>query len=100
MAKSKPNPRNGRPYRRFCAKQRALRLPCWLCGHPIDYGITGPLAGRHPYAFTLDHAEPVSKRPDLLLDPANARSAHRRCNSARGNRTNAARQPVRASRRW
>lgn len=99
MAKTK-NIRNGRPYRRFCAKQRALRLPCWLCGEPIDYNITGPLASRHPDAFTLDHAEPVSKRPDLLLTTTNARSAHRRCNSARGNRTDQKHQPVRASRRW
>ena len=30
------NPRNGRPYRRLCAMQKALGLPCWLCGHDID----------------------------------------------------------------
>lgn len=96
------NPRNGRPYRRLCTKQRALLLPCWLCGGDIRYDITGPLAGRHRDAFTLDHAEPVSKRPDLLLDPANARSAHRRCNSSRGNRTTVRPKtaPQRASRRW
>ncbi|MFM9594488.1 HNH endonuclease [Streptomyces scabiei] len=93
------NPRNGRPYRRLCAQQRAKRLPCWWCGHPIDYSITGPLAGRHPEAFTLDHARPLS-HGGSLLDPANARSAHRRCNSARGNRTTPQQQPQRASRRW
>lgn len=93
------NPRNGRPYRRLCAAQRALGLPCWWCGKPIRYDITGPLAGRHRDAFTLDHAVPLSRGGDLL-DPANARSAHRRCNSARGNRTDHKRQSVRASRRW
>ncbi|MFJ2178903.1 HNH endonuclease [Streptomyces sp. NPDC087851] len=91
------NPRNGRPYRRLTAAQRALGLPCWICGHNIPYEIRGPLAGRHPLAFTLDHLVPLSRGGDLL-DPANARSAHRRCNSARGNRT-AVRQP-RSSRRW
>lgn len=93
------NPRNGRRYRRLCAQQRDLRLPCWLCGGEIAYWITGPEAGRHPEAFTLDHAIPLSLGGDLL-DPANARSAHRRCNSARGNRTDHRGQHVRASRRW
>ncbi|MFB6950190.1 HNH endonuclease [Streptomyces niveus] len=90
--------RNGRPYRRLCSTQRSYGLPCWWCGGPIRYDITGPLASRHRDAFTLDHLLPVSLRPDLLLDPANARSAHRRCNSARGNRVTTA--PVKSSRRW
>ena len=92
------NPRNGRPYRALCAQQRALGLPCWWCGHEIDYRITGDEARRSSWAFTLDHATPISLGGSLL-DPANARSAHRRCNSARGNRV-AARNPQRASRRW
>lgn len=91
------NPRNGRPYRALCVRQRALGLPCWLCGRDIAYEITGPEAGRHPLAFTLDHLVPLSRGGELL-DPANARSAHRRCNSRRGNRLTTA-QP-RASRRW
>jgi 5-methylcytosine-specific restriction endonuclease McrA len=95
------NIRNGRPYRRLTQQQRALGLPCWLCGHAIAYSITGPLAGRHPLAFTLDHLLPLSRGGDLL-DPANARSAHRRCNSARGNRLCTSRQVTQgqASRRW
>ncbi|MHC3392080.1 HNH endonuclease [Streptomyces lavendulocolor] len=92
------NPRNGRRYRTLCEQQRALRLPCWLCGHDIRYDITGPDAGKHPWAFTLDHLIPLSRGGDLL-DPANARSAHRRCNSARGNRTTT-RPLERSSRRW
>lgn len=91
--------RNGRPYRRLVASVKALGAPCWICGHNIPANVDGR---RHPLAFTLDHAEPVSKRPDLLLDPANARSAHRRCNSSRGNRTTVRPKaaPQRASRRW
>ncbi|MFB6771132.1 HNH endonuclease [Streptomyces sp. NPDC056337] len=92
------NPRNGRPYRRLCTQQRALGLPCWICGGEIAYWITGPDAGRHTAAFTLDHAVPLSLGGDLL-DPANARSAHRRCNSVRGNRS-ATGKAERRSRRW
>ncbi len=93
------NPRNGRPYRRLCAQQRALGLPCWQCGGEIDYSLTGYAAQRSAWAFTLDHALPLS-RGGALLDPANARSAHRSCNSARGNRTTTQQPQDRASRRW
>jgi 5-methylcytosine-specific restriction endonuclease McrA len=91
------NPRNGRPYRRLCAWLRAQRLPCAKCGYDIGY----ELDAKHPLSFTLDHAIPLSRGGDLL-DKANARAMHRRCNSAKGNRTPAPRQPPpqRASRRW
>ncbi|MFC7929160.1 HNH endonuclease [Streptomyces cinereoruber] len=88
------NPRNGRPYRRLVDYQRGLGLPCWLCGHNINYR----LSPKHRLSFTLDHEIPLS-RGGSLLDPANARSAHRACNSARGNRTGTT-APMRASRRW
>lgn len=91
------NPRNGRPYRELHARQRALRLPCWLCGQDINYTLRGADAQKSRWAFTLDHLIPLS-RGGSLLDPANARSAHRRCNSSRGNRTTPT--PQRASRRW
>ena len=83
------NPRNGRPYRRLCTQQRALGLPCWRCGHPIDYSLASYAAQRSRWAFTLDHAIPLSLG-----------SAHRRCNSARGNRITQAPPHDRASRRW
>ncbi|MFI6337824.1 HNH endonuclease [Streptomyces sp. NPDC050535] len=92
------NPRNGRRYRTLCRQQRALGLPCWICGHEIDYTLTGYAAQRDRWAFTLDHATPLTRGGDLL-DPANARSAHRRCNSQRGNRIGTA-APARASRKW
>lgn len=87
------NPRNGRPYRRLVAQLKALGLPCARCGHNID----PTLDARHPMSFTLDHITPLS-RGGSLLDPANARPMHRRCNSARGNRTGP--QPLKTSRRW
>ncbi|MGA6159604.1 HNH endonuclease [Stenotrophomonas sp. NPDC087984] len=87
------NPRNGRPYRRLVASLKAAGHPCWICGYSIPPGLDA----RHPLSFTLDHVVPLSKGGDLT-DPANARSAHRRCNSARGNRLTVP-QP-RASRRW
>jgi 5-methylcytosine-specific restriction endonuclease McrA len=87
------NPRNGRRYRRLVAQVRAQGGPCWICGHNIDPGLDA----RHPLSFTLDHVVPLSRGGDLL-DPANARAAHRRCNSARGNRTTP--RPLTASRRW
>ncbi|WP_420034691.1 HNH endonuclease [Streptomyces sp. cg28] len=89
------NPRNGRPYRRLVAAQKRLGLPCWLCGNEIPATVDGR---RHPLAFTLDHLVPLSRGGDLL-DPANARSAHRRCNSSRGNRPTVKR-PKRPAMRW
>ncbi|NUP19861.1 MAG: HNH endonuclease [Streptomyces sp.] len=93
------NPRTGRPYIRLTRAQRALGLPCWICGRDIDYTITGYAAQRSKWAFTLDHAIPIT-RGGSLLDPTNARSAHRRCNSQRGNRTHTRQPQARASRRW
>jgi 5-methylcytosine-specific restriction endonuclease McrA len=88
------NPRNGRPYRRLVAEQKAKGLPCARCGYPID----PELNAKHPLSFTLDHAVPLAKGGSLL-DPANARSMHRRCNSAKGARTAPA--PSKATqRRW
>lgn len=83
----------GRPYRRLVAAVKALGDPCWLCGHNIDTNLDP----RHPMSFTLEHVVPVSKGGSLL-DPANARSAHRRCNSRKGTRTGP--QPLKTSRRW
>lgn len=87
------NPRNGRPYRTLCASVKRLGDPCWLCGHNIDSSL--PVT--HRMSFTLDHVVPLS-RGGSLLDPANARSAHRMCNSRRGNRTSA--PPLKTTRRW
>ena len=89
------NPRNGRPYRRLVDGLRRRGDPCWICGHSIPPGLDA----RHALSFTLDHLIPLSRGGDLL-DPANARAAHRKCNSARGNRTAPPRPQQRSSRRW
>lgn len=63
------------------AKQRAKRLPCWLCGQSIDYS----LPSSDPESFSYDHIKPWSTHPELRFDPGNGASAHLRCNKARGN---------------
>jgi 5-methylcytosine-specific restriction endonuclease McrA len=55
---------------------RRLKLPCHICGQPIDYTLTTP----HPQSFELDHIKPVSTHPELSLDPKNHAPAHRACN--------------------
>ncbi|MFI8962060.1 HNH endonuclease [Streptomyces sp. NPDC053493] len=98
MAPVAGNPRNGRPYRDLCTWLRSQALPCWICGRDINYALKGKDAQRSRWAFTLDHAQPLS-RGGALLDRANARAAHRACNSGRGNRMRPA-ESRRASRRW
>lgn len=74
--------RSTRLMRHIKAGQRAKKLPCWLCGQPIDYSAD-PQDGN---AFSYDHIKPWSTHPDLRYDPANGASAHNKCNKARGNR--------------
>ena len=63
-------------------EQRAKRLPCWLCGLPIDY----TLPPDDDMAFSVDHVKPWSTHPELREDPGNLASAHARCNKQRGNK--------------
>lgn len=74
--------RSTRLMRKLKAAQRAKRLPCWLCGQPINYSLPHD----DPNSFSYDHIEPWSTHPDLRFDPANGASAHLRCNKSRGNR--------------
>lgn len=64
----------------FRRKCRATNKPCWLCGKPIDY----ELPHTHPESFSVDHAIPVSVRPDLAEDPKAFRASHSLCNTRRG----------------
>jgi 5-methylcytosine-specific restriction endonuclease McrA len=77
--------RNDPEYRAARAAYRSHakdnQLPCWLDGEPIDYD----LPSEHPDSWSLDHAVPVSKAPELSKDPNNFRSAHLDCNKRRGN---------------
>ncbi|WP_411815857.1 HNH endonuclease [Gordonia sp. SND2] len=62
-------------YRAKCAEVGA---PCHICGQRISY------AKDSADPFELDHFHPRSKRPELALDVANFRPAHRSCNRSRG----------------
>ncbi|TPX00978.1 HNH endonuclease [Schumannella luteola] len=59
-----------------------MRLPCWLCGQPIDYDLQWP----DPGSFSVDHVVPHSRSPELREDPGNLRSSHLLCNQKRGDR--------------
>ena len=88
---SKRNPR--RTYRRdvLWKRVRALGLPCWICGLPIDYGAPS----KTPLSFELDELVPVSKGGDPA-DMANTAPAHRCCNQWRSDRSVSAVERIRA----
>lgn len=75
--------RSGSNYRRLRENQKAKRLPCWICGQRINYEARDPNADD---AFSYDHYLPLSTHPELAEEPENGRSAHQKCNKARGNR--------------
>lgn len=53
---------------------------CWLCGGEVDRDAPPG----SPWTPTVDHVVPKSRGGKT--EPSNLRLAHRRCNSARGNR--------------
>lgn len=68
------------------SRKRLLELRgnrCHICGKVIDL----KLSGMHPMGFTIDHLLPVSRGG--TNDISNLHVAHRRCNTARGNRGHA-----------
>ena len=72
--------RSTRRYKKLKAEQRAKRLPCCLCGQPIDYSLHWP----DPRSFTVQHIKDWHDHPELREDPANFDSAHLDCNSSAG----------------
>ena len=58
-------------------KGKRLGLPCWLCGHTIDYDLTW----KHPMSYTYDHLQAVGTGGAMRGE---GRPAHRSCNSRRG----------------
>lgn len=78
------NPRyaNGARRRALAARVKAMGMPCWICGLPID-----PMrkAG-DPLSFELDELVPVSKGGSPV-DPGNVAPSHRCCNAWRGNKS-------------
>lgn len=93
--------RRGAAYLKLCANVRRRRLPCSICGHPIDYNAPP----RTRWSFSLEHVQSLA-HGGALLDPANATAAHYGCNSRRGGATRRGKpEPrvpvvVRGSRRW
>lgn len=86
------NPRyaNGARRRALSARVKAMGMPCWICGLPID---SMRKAG-DPLSFELDELVPVSKGGSPT-DPRNVAGAHRCCNQWRGNRSVAQVEAVR-----
>lgn len=83
--------------KRLVAQVRLEEPNCWLCGYPIDL----ELPTNHPMGSTVDEIIPRSRAADkrrAALTRSNCRHAHRRCNSARGNRLPG--ELVRQSRAW
>jgi 5-methylcytosine-specific restriction endonuclease McrA len=78
---------------RLLRRAMRLRLPCHLCGKPIDYSLRTP----DPGSFEADHVSPHSLGGTDDLD--NLRPSHRRCNRARSNRPDA-RPRLPTTREW
>lgn len=75
--------RKGARYRKMRRDQRDKKLPCYICGQPINYGAKDPNADD---AFSLDHIKPWEHFPELRTDPANMASTHQLCNKQKGDR--------------
>lgn len=86
------NPRyaNGARRRALAARVKAMGMPCWICGLPID-----PMrkAG-DPLSFELDELVPVSKGGSPV-DFENTAGSHRACNQWRGDKSMARVEAVR-----
>jgi 5-methylcytosine-specific restriction endonuclease McrA len=96
------NPRNANGHRRRRIRARVLAAytHCALCGRLVDK----TLPPTHPGAPEVDEILPISKGGNPLLW-ANVQLVHRRCNQAKGNKTDytppAAPTPEpRTSRQW
>lgn len=66
-------------WKQIAKAQRAKRLPCHLCGMPIDYEAKWP----DPKSFSADHTRPWARHPELRYDPGNVVSAHLLCNQVK-----------------
>jgi 5-methylcytosine-specific restriction endonuclease McrA len=88
--------RNGHRTAQDRARLKRKRLPCYICGQPIDYDA-GPL---DPHAFQLDHILPRSTHPDLEHDPSNHGASHRACNRAKSDGPINGTKTVPTSRSW
>ena len=89
-----------RAYRRARSVLRAKRLPCWLCGHAIDYSLPylDPITGTpDPRSFSADHVDPIANGGHNLGE---LRAAHLGCNKKRGRKSREATSILKTSRAW
>ena len=66
--------------RRALAEQR--QEPCYRCGLPIDY----TLSGMHKWGPQVDHTLAATLHPGLAMDPRLLAVSHRWCNQRHGAR--------------
>ena len=78
------DPRSRNAYRKAQQALKAQRLPCALCGQPIDYTLKYP----DLRCYVVDHVIPLKSGGSDTLD--NKRAAHRACNSAKAAKPHAA----------
>lgn len=84
MASSRrPDRQNGHQWRKISERIRRDRDVCEMpvCLAPSRW-IDKDLRAPHPHSFSVDHIEPVSRRPDLALELSNCRASHRVCNQS------------------
>jgi 5-methylcytosine-specific restriction endonuclease McrA len=93
---ARPTQWHGEAARRARDRVRRRRLPCCLCGKPIDYS----LPKSHPMSFTLEHKVSRLLAPELMFDSNNHDAAHRSCNSSKGTGSGEHLRPLPASREW
>jgi 5-methylcytosine-specific restriction endonuclease McrA len=75
-----PNPRHTVQWqqirKRIIAWARYRGDPCFRCGQPIDYR----LSGRHPFGATVDHVLSIAEHPELAFVESLLKVSHRTCN--------------------
>ncbi|WP_329311693.1 hypothetical protein [Streptomyces sp. NBC_01262] len=59
-----------RPYHRLCTRQRALGLPCWWCGNPIDYSSRDRTVRPVPASHGPHGPHHTTSPPEQLPMPA------------------------------
>lgn len=93
--------RETRDYRKVrdqkLASARRDKLPCSICGQPVNYETTDYLS---PDAPTVDHIKSWRDFPELRADIGNLAVAHRSCNTSKGVKASALPAHGNASRDW
>lgn len=97
MSKEVRGSRWRRVQKQFMRNARYNKLPCALCGQPINYTTRNPNDWDAP---SVDHIKPWIYAPELRLDPANLQIAHQECNKIKGTGKQAMPSIGNQSRQW